>query len=451
MLTADELKKIPKPGSSAALLRRRSYFDGKNSVAELEKLRLDGRVKSKNNRNWFRYAAKMHAGFLCSREIAYSVRGENVDPGPVERLRAVYDDNGLRASDLCLMLEAIAYGFGAEVYAFDGKRHVFTKTNPWEWTLIEDEAGELIYAVRLFCVQPHTYFEGSVVDKKRDIYFVYSKMESAQFEANEDGKIVALGDPMSHTLGMVPVNIFRATDDGMSFFSDAFLKQCDSYDITRSALMDDIISNVDSLLAMENVDLAQLLEPDEEGVTVFAKMIGMGIFAHPKDTTVSYLQRVVAIEKFIADLKETRSAIHMMAALPDLDETINGNAGTITSISGVALKLMYQPMTQQGSEFGSIFEMGLRRRVEMMNRTDSIRGLAPLSGYDITYQQNLPHNDVEIVQYMPSLAGVLATKDKIKLLAFVRDPEAAYRNLIEEQKNAAKPVDKPASGQSEGI
>jgi SPP1 family phage portal protein len=410
-----------------AITKRSQYFHATHTVADLVAPRIDGRAKTQDKTNWVRYIIQRHAGFLTSRPVTYLPSGDDPRDG-VNYLAKIYRERNLAANDGHLLSDALLYGKGIELFTMQGTgTPIIRACDATEWRIIRDESLEIVAALRRTEIQKGTYYRGALLAANRVVFTVYTDSEIIRYETAKDaiGKSTMREfDREPHKWGVVPVVEYTALRNGESFISDALLRKCDNYDISRSALIDDIKHNVDALLVTEGIDYTQLLEKDDHGRSVLEKLKAVGLLPLPKDAKASYLQRVVDIEKFRFDQKTTRAEIHLMGCLPDLDETIAGNDGTITSISGVALKLMFQLMLEQSAEFSRNFERGLRRRIELIDIP--MRFDAPKIG-DVQIQMNssLPFADTEFLQYLPNLDGLLTREDKLRLLPFVTDPGGA--------------------------
>ena len=459
-MDASDVLKIWEAGTLVRerMCRVKLYYDGEVKLRELEEKRLDGRAKSKVLTNWTKYASRLHAGLMTGHAATYSHRD-----GAESKALAAYQDfadrENLAAADSEHYRNAFLYGYSAEIHSFEAGQARVQTTWPWDWVFVTNERGEIVKGLHRQAVPAFTELDGELVKKDTAIFRLYTATEiityktsiapAAQSSGNavvEDSDIDESAGALvefsriAHNYGRPPVVVFRVSEDAQPFLQDDFLKQCDAYDITRSAMQDDIKHAVDSLLMTKGLKFEKLLERDKDGKSVLAKLREDGFFPLPENAEANYLTRTVDVEKFKADLKVTRASIHLMACIPDLDETIGGNEGTITNISGVGLKLMFHLMLQAAAEMEKHFKVGLRKRVEVWNRVNWAAEGLELTDFTISMTVNLPFNEAEIVQYLPNLEGVLSTEDRIKLLPFVDSPARAAANLRKEQESATAPL-----------
>lgn len=430
------------------LLDRHAYYHGKHTVPELTAPRIDGRRKTQDKMTWVRYIVQRHVGFLTSRPVTYLPVGD--DRTGVDTLAALYRQRNLAENDGALLSDAILYGYAVEVLAMRGTGFPSLVATPaLEWRLVHDDLGAVVAAVRCVKISKGSWHEGKMLAADTDLFTLYTDSEVVRFDRTKGDNGAMVERELTrakHEWGVVPVVEYRALASGRSFISDALLRKCDNYDVSRSSLVDEIKYNVDALLVTEGVDYQQLLEKDEHGRSVLEKLKAVGLFPLPKDAKASYLQRTLDVEKFRFDQKATRAEIHLMGCLPDLDETIAGNEGTITSISGVALKLMFHLMLEQAAEFSRNFSRGLRARIELLDRLAQF-GRPAIGDVEIQLNQNLPFADTEMLQYLPNLDGLLSREDRLRLLPFVPDARAAADRAAAE---TPLPVDRASSTTLEG-
>jgi SPP1 family phage portal protein len=448
---AEKVLKIWEAGATIrdAMATTKAYFDGKQRNPALEGMRLDGRPKTKVLTNWVKYVARMHTGFLTGYPATYTHR-DGSDSEPLTDYRNFYDSENLGAADSEHFRNALLYGYSAEILSFDGLRVRVQTTWPWDWTFVADERLDIVQAIHRQFIPAWTMFNGEIQEKDGAIFRVFTDREIITFRTSP-GAQISTGNAMvegstvdeagsrleqisrvPHYFGRPPVVVYRVTEDGQPFLQQDFLRQCDAYDVTRSSMIDDIKHNVDSLLMTKGMKFERLLEKDDDGVTILATLKEAGMFPLPEGADAEYLSNSVDVGKFQADLKETRYSLHMMGCVPDLESAIGGDSGTITNISGIALKLLFHLMDQASAEMEKHFRQGLRDRVSVWNVLEQkVKGVT-LEDYTVTLKRNLPFNETELVQYLPNLRGVVAVEDQLRMLPFIDAPAQAYENLQRE-------------------
>lgn len=464
MLSTDVIKNLWQDQMMARhrMAETRSYYKGEQKIPELLMRRIDGRMKSVVRTNWTAYVADRHTGFLLTHPVAYSAVDGQESQGLKDYL-SWYRTANLATQDLEHFRNALLYGFSVEPIGFNGQRVVSRTTWPWDWCLVLNEDMEVEIAIHRQVMLKGAWFKGARLETDKALVRVYdskrmtrylssvSTVHNQEADENASGRggsspdysydlgSLELLDSKEHYLGRVPVVVYRVKEDGTPFVSSAFFTQCDVYDITRSSLSDDIKHNVDALLMLKGMDYEPLLEKDAKGVSVIEKLRAIGLLPVPAGAEAGYLHRTVDVEKFKYDLKVTRASLHIMGCVPDLDETIGGNEGTVTSISGVALKLLFHSMIEKASEFEKHFTVGLRDRLAIWNTLQGKMAQPVLPEAEIKLKRNLPFNEAEILQFLPNLKGVLSTQDQIGLLPMVDSASAAYTRLLDEKKSQQPP------------
>jgi SPP1 family phage portal protein len=473
MLKPDEIAKIWDACRSnrAAMERTKSYFEGRQSIPELEQNRIDGRPKSKIITNWTKYVTIQHSGFLLSRRVSYSpirATGSEV-PEAYQALDSIYTSNNLAAIDESHFKNAFLYGFSVETHGFGDRGIEVVDSYPWNWAFVKDESNQIVTAIQRVVMPKYSYYKGDFLADDINVFFVYTDTEITEYKSNSSSRsrygeteasgLSANDEPISiiqpslqlvgtkpHYYGEVPITVFYLDESFTPFLGDDFFKQCDAFDVSRSAWQDDIKYDVDSLLKTTGMKFEPLLEKDADGVTVMEKLRRIGLFPVPEGGDASYITRNTDVQRIMQNLKESRAAIHMIGCIPDLDGTIGGNEGTVTNISGIALKLMFHPMIQKASEFEKFFSIGLRDRVMKINTILAKLGLPTVEDYQVKLSMNIPFNEMEIIQYLPNLREVLSVQDQIKLLPMIQSPSQAYSNLMEERSRMAPaPAEIPAT------
>lgn len=423
--------------SRAAMARAEHYYKGTQTIGELGVLRIDGRRKTSLTTNWTRYATMLHTGFLVGHPVAYI----NGDESGLDELKRVSKVNNIPAADSLHMANAMRHGYSVELHTFDGSDIRTEAHNPQNWQIIDDEKGHPVAAIYHIVIPAGKVHRGKVLEKPMAVFYGYDDKKIINFEGEVGQELKQKDEIKEHSYGRLPLVVFQLNADRSPFFSRAFYDQCDVFDVSRSSLVDDIKYNVDSLLMLKGIDYEEMLEKDDNGVSVIEKLKAMKILPLPEGADASFLLRDTDVEKFKYDLRVTRAAIHLMAAIPDLDETINGHeGGTITNISGIALKLMFHAMMQQSREFELYFAQGLRDRVALLNSINDIQNRPLLNDYETAFTRNLPFNDIELVQYLPNLENVLGREDILHLLPFVKDPAESAKKSPAKAPDAAKPT-----------
>jgi SPP1 family phage portal protein len=322
---------------------------------------------------------------------------------------------------------------------------IINNFEPLNWVPVQDESDKLVAAIYKAIVEPYTYYKGELLEEELTLYYHYDESMVHIYKAvknQKTGKIeLNLEEEYTHGYGVVPVIFFKTSKEFKSFFDESFLIQNDLYDVLSSAMVDDVKYAIDALLLIKGLDYTKLMAKGKDNVSVIQTLKSVGLFPIPKEADASFLTRNIDTEKFRFALKVCRENIHRMANCPDLVDKLN-NEGSVNVTSGIALRLLFQGMEQQGSQFKKYFEEGLRKRIDLVNSIWSKLRFPILQDIQIEFKENIPINEIEIVNSIRQLDGLLAKKDQIALLPFISNPDIALYNLQEEQKNNPQETEK---------
>lgn len=413
------------------------HLDGTHSIEGLADVRKDGQVFSKISVNWYSFVTDCHVGFMTSDRAEYEVE-ENKDGKEDKGLVAfkkVFQDNCLHAAGIEHLSNAIVFGRGVEVHSFDGTEIVITATRPEDWVFVRDEFGVMQVAVYRVKVPANSFFDGELLKSEKTIFFVYDKEEQSIFEKGEKGDLSSTSSK-SHEYGQVPVIEFSVSKDRNTFFGKSFIDSANAYAVTRSLLQDEIKINVSALLATTGVEPKIFEQKDDKGVSALEHMKRLGIMALPPGATANWLLRNVDVAKFERDLELSRFAVHQQGYVPDIAQSLSKQS-VVSSISGVALKLLYQPMIQKSTQFATYYKKGLRERVDLINTIQVKLQRPPLVNYTVTINKAVPQNSVEWAQYGPALlsADGISTRELLEQMDFIDDVD---RVLAEIEKAKSK-------------
>lgn len=423
-----------------AIETRRSYYKGEQTIfgyvrrntsgqtiLESNLLRKDGRYKTNGHTNWIKYIVDFHTGFNLSNKINYTT----YDGTSLFNFNNYYEANNLPALDIENFSNALLFGCGVELITYDGEQLKFRAYDPADWVFVNDERGEMIAAIYKATIQPFTYFAGALTKEKQDIFYIYTP-ESTTICAGAKELIPISTVP--NPLGYIPIIRYQVGKSGESFITHALLDQSDLYDVVANSLTDDIKYSVDSFLQLKGIDINELLKADSDGITILERIKELGLFPTPKDAEILPIEKSVDVEKFKYDLRVRRMALHLMGCVPDLTDTVNAN-GASTSISGIALKILFNAAIQKSAEFRRYFTVGLRQRLDIINRYAGLVGNIPTAqNVDIKMIPNLPVNDIEWLQYAANLKGLVPSKEIFRLLPFIQSPDLVYSEYQAEQK-----------------
>lgn len=124
---------------------------------------------------------------------------------------------------------------------------------------------------------------------------------------------------------------------------------------------------------------------------------------------------------------------HKFSFTPDLtDEQFAGNA------SGVSLRYKLMGMEQIRATKERGFKKGLQRRIELIcNRLALINSVEDWRTIDMTFNNTLPQNLLELSQIVGNLFPYLSNETLLSLLYFIDDPQVEIERKEAEQEEQA--------------
>lgn len=430
MITAQQIQEIWKENSAyrSTCAKAKSYYFGYQSISELSiPRRSDGLNKTKVLTNYCQYIANSHTSFALANDLKYHLK-DTTNVAALDYFKTVRDKNNIDQLDEINYLNCILYGQSVEVHSFDGINQIIKVTNPYDWSFVKNELGDIVLGIYMVKLPKNTFYEGKITTEDIFLYYIYDDTTITIYKNQSD--YWGMVSQEFHNFGRIPIVIYNINNYGTPLFGDPFYTAIDNADITVSSLIDNIKYDVDALLKTKNIEIDQLLHKDADGVSILAKLKAVGLFPIPKDAEAEYLEKSVDVQKYDTALKNILNSIYLMGGAPNIIELINNGLG---NLSNVALKIIYSLALNYANSMSKFFEKGLRDRINLINIISGYFNKPLLVDYEIIWTFNLPSNSLEILQYLPNLEGKIAIKDQIKLLKFVDNPEEAYQNLEEEE------------------
>jgi SPP1 family phage portal protein len=420
------------------------YYEGRQIVPELAEVRADGRPKTQQKTNYTRYIVDNHVSFMLNKKPKYVLKTE-VDDTSLSYFEEVFDYNNCGQLDLLNMRNVLLYGFSVEVHSFDGENIVISSTDSDDWAFVRNQNGEIVLAIYKVELEPYTMFEGAMLEDKMCLYYTYDAAEMNVLRADKDGNMQAISTT-PHLYGRLPLTIFTGNDEMKPLLDCAFYNCVNMMDIVGSSAIDSLKYDTDSMLYLTGYKIDKLLQKDDQGVSNIAKLRQMNILTGDDKQDAKFLAKQADVEKFRFAYDNLQDNLFLMGYCPNILGMLKKG---LTDVSGTALRIAYGIQLAKATEIVSYFEIGLRDRVELINVIAEFLNKPVLEDFSVIFELNMPNNNIELLQYLKNLDGVLAKQDQIKLLSFVNKPEAAYQNLLNEQKNSPVLGTDPASTEDE--
>lgn len=429
MATPEQIRNIWESGRAErqATAKMRDRFDGTNSVEGISLTRKDGAVRSNIVLNWYDHITASHVGMLTSDRIEYSIPDNPTDAGLLEFL-AVHNRNNLQAVGIEHLTNSIAYGRSVEVHSFTDGMIQISATRPDDWVLVYDENGNIVLGVYRVKIPAYSQFMGKLLEKETIVFYVYDA-DTVSIFMQGDNALQTVGR-IKHHYGQPPLVEMFVKKDRTTHFGKSFQDAANAYNVTRSLLLDEIQTNIDALLATQEIPLKKFLEKDKDGKSALQIIKDTGILALPAGASANWLTRNIDIEKFNKDMEYSRFSIHLLGAVPDIAQNLS-KSGAVASISGIALKLLFTPMLHRSKQFAVYYKEGLQKRIDLINIVNERLNRPPLLDVEIKIKTAIPQNSMEWLQYAPALitAEGISVEEVIRQLDFIDDPERVIKEI----------------------
>ena len=145
-----------------------------------------------------------------------------------------------------------------------------------------------------------------------------------------------------------------------------------------------------------------------------------------------YLSKIMT-ESDVEVLRDSlKQDIHRFSMVPDLSDESFGN-----NLSGVAIKYKLMGLEQHVRNKERLFTKGLKERFHMYNTYLSLKGSmqhVPVHRVDITFNRNLPVNELEISEMVNNLRDLVTNETLLAQLSFVSDPKEEADLSLKERK-----------------
>jgi SPP1 family phage portal protein len=207
------------------------------------------------------------------------------------------------------------------------------------------------------------------------------------------------------------------------------LSLIDAYDFTNSDTANDFEYFTNALLVISGVTMN---ETDEQDRPLNFK----------DNRVINFIDTNSKAEYLIKDINDTALEnyknrlnldIHKFSNVIDISDKNFGN-----NLSGIAMKYKLLGMENITSIKESKFRKGLMKRIELLTHFLNLASTSDYLYTEITpvFTRNIPSNDVETVEMIKQLYGMISDKTLLSQLPFIEDVQQEL-NFIEEQRKSS--------------
>ena len=351
---------------------------------------------------------------MLGQPIAYKSDNENL----LEKLNLSFLYNDEIDNNTTLAQEQSICGYAYELLYIDEDSNVRFKCVDTEDIIVVYE--NTLEEKELFAIR-------YVLDKDdKGICYVYTKdrIEAYTIENNELGNIIE-EECQDNFFVDVPICTYENNRQRIGDF-EKVLSLIDAYDFANSDTANDFQYFTNALLVVSGVTMD---ENDEEGRPLNFKENRVLNFVDSEGKAEYLIKNIndTALENY---KNRINLDIHKFSNVIDISDKNFGN-----NLSGIAMKYKLLGMENITSIKESKFRKGLMKRIELLTH---FLNLSINSDYTYTeiipvFTRNIPSNDVETVEMIKQLYGMISDKTLLSQLPFIEDVQAEL-DALEKQK-----------------
>ena len=416
VITRELIQKLIKEHSEerTRILKMKNYYNGLNEGIDK---RVYTDINKPSNRLYSGYPSYItdnFVGYILGQPISYKSDNEDL----LEKLNLNFLYNDEIDNNTTLAQEQSICGYAYELLYIDEDSNVRFKSVDtedmivvYENTLEEKE----LFAIRYVLDE----------DNKGTVYvYTKSNIEAYTIENNTLGNLIEEECQENYFID-VPVCTYENNRQRIGDF-EKVLSLIDAYDFAYSDTANDFEYFTNALLVISGVTMD---EKDEEGRPLNFKDNRVLNFVD-NDGKAEYLIKNIndtALENY---KNRINLDIHKFSNVIDISDKNFGN-----NLSGIAMKYKLLGMENIASIKESKFRKGLMKRIELLTHFLNLSINSDFTYTEITpvFTRNIPSNDVETVEMIKQLYGMISDKTLLSQLPFIEDVQAEL-DAIQKQK-----------------
>ena len=416
VITRELIQKLIKEHSEerTRILKMKNYYNGLNEGIDK---RVYTDINKPSNRLYSGYPSYItdnFVGYILGQPISYKSDNEDL----LEKLNLNFLYNDEIDNNTTLAQEQSICGYAYELLYIDEDSNVRFKSVDtedmivvYENTLEEKE----LFAIRYVLDE----------DNKGTVYvYTKSNIEAYTIENNTLGNLIEEECQENYFID-VPVCTYENNRQRIGDF-EKVLSLIDAYDFANSDTANDFEYFTNALLVICGVTMD---EKDEEGRPLNFKNNRVLNFVD-NDGKAEYLIKNIndtALENY---KNRINLDIHKFSNVIDISDKNFGN-----NLSGIAMKYKLLGMENIASIKESKFRKGLMKRIELLTHFLNLSINSDFTYTEITpvFTRNIPSNDVETVEMIKQLYGMISDKTLLSQLPFIEDVQAEL-DAIQKQK-----------------
>lgn len=400
----------------ARILEMKKYYNGQNPKIMNREYKQRDKPQNRLIHSYASYITDNFVGYMVGQPISYKSDNEDL----LNKFNESFIYNDEIDNNTTLAQEQSVCGYSYELLYRDEDANVrFRCVDTEDVIVVYDDTLE---EKELFVIR-------YIVDDKGDgTCYLYTK-ELEQIYSMKSLKINMIESQETNYFSDVPVCTYENNRQRIGDF-EKVISLIDAYDQANSDTANDFEYFTDALLVISGMLIDEV---DSDGKPINFKENKVLNFQDSTSRAEYLIKNIndTALENYKNRLK---SDIHKFANVVDLtDEKFAGN------LSGVALKFKLQGMENLTAIKESKFRKGLMKRIELLSSFFNIKNNSLYTYTDIVpvFTRNIPSNELETVNMVKSLYGIISDKTLLSQIPFVEDVQAEFKALEKQKKDNA--------------
>lgn len=340
----------------------------------------------------------------------------------VDRLiRDFLNYNDVNDKDSLLLRNALIYGKSFELQFIDeDKKNRFEIIDTLNGIdIYDDELQKDELKAFIYFYAKDNYMPWKLSPKYCDVYTVN---EIIHYTVSPDFQIFEETGRERHFFNQVPVVVLELNNDIEGIFNQIISLQ-DAYNTLISSEIDDWEAFVDAYLVLANCSATkeQIQEMKEKRV----------ITLPDNNASAQFLTKQVNDSQIKDLLEAIRDRIYEISDSPNYLDM------SFSTSSGVALEWKQQGFNNSVKSIMNRMERALRKRIELFEGIEKIKGTEDFAEVRIEFTPNLPTNSLDIANMIEKYKGLVSTRTLLSQIPFVTDVDRELELLKKEQEESA--------------
>jgi SPP1 family phage portal protein len=404
-----------------SLTKRWNYYLGKNSIHQ-NKRKIRDMDKNSVPFNFLQYIIDTHTALNTSSPAQIVLKDNATESEALTNFENLSEQNNLETIDSNHFLNSLVFGYSIELHSVNDSGIKIRSYDPRQWYLVEDEKKNIHLAIHQAYLSKGTVYNSEFLQEDLEVLTVYTSGMNQTFLKKKSSSEYMLFNQQETLFKDVPIVKFRINEKTEPFISDALMMQNDSISKIINARLDEV-EYVNAILAAIGFQVS------EENQNKVGEVLQDGSVILPPDSDLKWIQKTNDSSKYNDAITDAREFLFLHGKLPDRKDV----KGSLSTLSGEAIKFLYQPTLQQAEFFLRYFKLGLKDRIRLINYVWNLLDYPVLTNYTINMNVSLPVDFKSLSDTAKNLQGIISHKKQLELIPGI-DPEQELYRIESEQK-----------------